>query len=615
MAQGMFVQFSAFDGPSLLAPFPAVVAEVDAPARAAVPVERLRALFVEYLPESFLSLIKLSSDSIGPAEAVGYVELASALASALQDLGGPCGLPMAVQRPPQGHARILLGYHDVQTALHALRAGLEIARLLFARIGGGPDPRAAIAGIVERTAAVMALRQPDAITRALMRAAGRRDIPVYPVAPGSRVWQYGQGSASVLCYEAANEQDSGIGARLASDKFMTNQLIRRLGLPGVEHEVVRDIAGARRVAEQYGFPLVVKPMDAGKGRGVTAGIRTQEAFERAFTRAARDSRRGVLVERFVAGNDHRLAVFGGRLCWASRRAPPRVMGDGVHTVAELIDQENVRRSDADVAAGFVTRLLVDGDLIDTLAGQGLALGDRPEAGRVVVLRIIANTSTGGTVTDCTDLIHPDNRELAETLARAFRMDALGIDFMTPDISRSWREVPCAVLELNATPGFSSDPRADLIIDAKFPGGRTGRIPTVVLVDAEAADLSAYADALRGAGLRVGETDGRRTRIDGQSRCLGTEDLPARVTALLLDPACHALVIGATLAEIERHGFPLDRCDLAVVAPGCEPTDALRRLIDRCARETRFCGSDEALPRLSPTQIAALGSVGTFEAHA
>jgi cyanophycin synthetase len=219
------------------------------------------------------------------------------------------------------------------------------------------------------------------------------------------------------------------------------------------------------------------------------------------------------------------------------------------------------------------------------------------------------------VADCTAAIHPDNRELAETLARAFHMDALGIDFMTPDIGRSWREVPCAVLEINATPGFSSDARAESIIDAKFPAGRTGRIPSVVLIGAQSDDCAGYADALRTAGLRVGDTDGRQTRLDGRSRCLGVQALPARVMALLLDPGCDALVIGASVEEIERHGFPLDRCELAVVAPGIELSDALRQLVGRCAREAVFCGSDEALPRLTPTQVAALGAVGSIEAYA
>jgi hypothetical protein len=104
---------------------------------------------------------------------------------------------------------------------------------------------------------------------------------------------------------------------------------------------------------------------------------------------------------------------------------------------------------------------------------------------------------------------------------------------------------------------------------------------VVLVDADRSALEAVAGALRQDGLAVGETDGRITRLDDVLRCSASETLPNRVMALLLDPGCDALVIGASSAELERHGFPLDRCDVAVC--GAESADdRLARLIRDCA---------------------------------
>jgi cyanophycin synthetase len=599
MIPGTFVQFSAFGGPSTLAPFAAAVADLELPPHPPLAPDRVRVLVDEYVPATLAELVTL------PPQPLRLEALAAALARAVQDLAGPCELPVAIRERARGRSCILLGYHDVQTALHALRAGIEIANALFGRLGGGPDPRAAIATAVARASQVMTNRQPDPLARSLMRAARNRGLPVYAVAAGSRVWQFGQGSAGIHFFEAANQHDSPTGARLAGDKFLTNQLIRRLGLPGVEHELVRDLDGARQAAEQLGYPLAVKPLDAGKGRGVTAGVRSVAELEHAYARAARETRRGVLVERFVAGDDHRLSVFGGKLCFASHRAPPRIVGDGVRTVAQLIDAENASRSDADVAAGYLYRIEVDADLLNNLAAEELALGDTPANGRAITLRSIANVATGGRVRDCTETMHPDNRDLAETLARAFRMDALGIDFMTPDIAKSWREVPCAVLEINATPGFSSAERAERIVAAKFPNGADGRIPSVVVIGAERAALDDYADTLRDAGLRVGDTDGRLTRLDGRIRCTGAQTLPARVTALLLDPGCDALVIGTSVEEIERHGFPLDRCELAVVGAGIALPDALADLVRACARTTLFGTAGEPLPQLVPTAVAGL----------
>lgn len=173
--------------------------------------------------------------------------------------------------------------------------------------------------------------------------------------------------------------------------------------------------------------------------------------------------------------------------------------------------------------------------------------------------------------------------MAEAIARAFHLDAIGIDFMTPDIGRSWREVECAVLEVNSTPGFSSDTRADTILDMRFPpGGCAGRIPAVVLIGADAAALESVAAALGRRGLRVGRVDGTQGFLGTAIRHRGEAALPARVRALLLDPGCEALVIGTSAEEIDRHGFPLDRCDLALTAAGVALSGPMSRLLAACA---------------------------------
>jgi cyanophycin synthetase len=573
MAPGVSVDFSVSEGPGVAASFPAAIAAFAPPFSSRLEHARVRALLVDSLPDDLARAITLPDDGID------FTSLAAAVAGALQDRAGPCGLPVEVERD-EGRARILLGFHDAQATLRALHAGLEIAGLLFARAFGGPDRRGDVAALVARTERVMRARQPDHIARSLMRAARKRGIPFYPVSPGSATWQFGQGSAGIHFFEAASERDSLTGARLTGDKFLCNQLVEALGLPGVSHRIVADAAAAVRAARELGFPVVVKPIDRGKARGVTANVASEAEVEAAFEQAHPHSPRGVLVERHVAGDDHRLAVFGGRFCWAVRRSPPRVVGDGRRSIAELIEAENRTRGDADVAAGFVTRIVPDDDLLAVLAKQGLGLHDRPAAARVVTLRSVANTATGGTIVDCSATIHPDNRELAEVIARGLRMDAVGIDFMTPDIAKSWRDVDCAVLEVNRTPGFSSDSRAEIILGAAFPIGQDGRVPSVVLIG-DAANIGREVEEFIAlTGFRVGFTDPVVTRIGGAERRLRTTDLPTRVRALVLDGGCDAVVVRTQVDELTRHGFPLDRCDLALIAT--DVPQALGRVVESCA---------------------------------
>ena len=172
--------------------------------------------------------------------------------------------------------------------------------------------------------------------------------------------------------------------------------------------------------------------------------------------------------------------------------------------------------------------------------------------------------------------------MAESLARCFHLDAAGIDFMTPDISRSWREVDCAVIEINATPGFSSDERAVQILQARFPPGCDGRIPTVMLIGGDEQLLMQAGDALQAKGVCTGVTDSRRTLLAGQERFAPPAALADRVRGLLLDSSCDALLIGITPAEIEAQGFALDRCSLVLLSAETALSAPLRTLVEACA---------------------------------
>jgi len=81
------------------------------------------------------------------------------------------------------------------------------------------------------------------------------------------------------------------------------------------------------------------------------------------------------------------------------------------------------------------------------------LGNVPVSGERVRTSAVANASAGGTRVDVTDRVHPDTMRLAESIAAAFDVDLAGIDLITPDITRSWREASGAINEVNVNPGL------------------------------------------------------------------------------------------------------------------------------------------------------------------
>ncbi len=599
MAETTHVDFKVFDGPNLLVPYAAVVAEVSGPFISRPPPEYFDHILAEVLPGELAALISQSQ------AITSFEHLAAALANALQDLHGANGYSVQIQQPMATMRRIALGYHDVQATTLALQTGLEYAIAVYTTAADRATRLQNLAKLYPQVNMAMRLRQPDYIARALIRAAHKQGVPVYPVTSGSRVWQYGQGQFGQQFFEAANHHDALTGARIARDKFESNQLVMRLGFPGVKHGIANNIQTALQLARQFGFPVVAKPLNRGKGMGVTPHVMTEADLVRAFEKANRYSPGTILVEQHVQGDDHRLMVLDGKLAWGVQRKPPQVTGDGLHTIAELISMANAARSTADVAAGYTSRLEVDTDMQEHLARKNLTTAHRPAQGVAVSLRSIANASTGGTVRDCTADIHPENREMAEAIARNFHLDAAGIDFMTSDIRRSWREIPCAVIEVNQTPAIFSEQHAAAILHSKFPPGITGRTPSIVLIGCTAQALAHAAAALQKQYPCVGQTDNTTTLLGGHLRFSGTATLPARVTALLLDASCAALVIGITPEEIARHGFPLDRCDLALIADSLNLAEPMQRLIWQCAATVIDGVSDRNINRTALPAIAKI----------
>ncbi len=246
------------------------------------------------------------------------------------------------------------------------------------------------------------------------------------------------------------------------------------------------MAAARRV----GFPVVVKPLDGNHGRGVCLDLQSDDEVRAGFATAESESRRGsVIVESFVTGRDYRCLIVGGKMQAIAERVPAHVMGDGTHTVAELVELTNADPRRGVGHEKVLTRIKVDAAAVALVREQGFALEDVPDEGHMVKLAMTGNMSTGGISVDRTYEAHPDNIEIAEEAARMIGLDVAGIDFICPDIASPVRETGGAICEVNAAPGFRmhthptvGEPQyiAKPVVDLLFPPGSPSRVPIVAV---------------------------------------------------------------------------------------------------------------------------------------
>jgi D-alanine-D-alanine ligase-like ATP-grasp enzyme len=556
-------------GPNVFVPFAAVVAQFTIPKAIARDGTLPEEISVR-LPEALIAQIQALHWS------APFEKLVARLAQALQDWHGANDLPCHTSRMPSGLGRVYLGYHDERVASYALQLGYELALAASPRDQETIETHSALAAKLVQLGVLTEHFQPDEVDRAMIRAARARAIPFYRVVPDGRIFQYGQGKHGRHFVSTSSQLDSYTGFRLQHNKVISNSLVRRLGFPGVDHGVVDTADNALRLARRMGYPLVIKPADGRQGQGVTVGVTSEEEVDPAFAQANTVSPGRVLVERLVEGEDVRLYVLCGRFGYAVSRSPPRIVGDGKHSVMELIDFENRLRP----PEGFPKKLKVDPAMVAVLQKQNLRLDDAVPAGQIVTLRSVPNASTGGTFVVITDRVHADNQRMAEAIARCFRLETIGIDFMTPDVAKSWREVRCAVIEVNSAPTILSAAPTGLQLERTFFGAFTGRIPSIIFLSNEVARASEIVRVLEREGLIVGFVDRASGSLGGEPRAIEHARLAERLHGLLLDPTCEALVVGCTPDELLKQGLPLDRFDLCVIDSNVTLWPQLRGLLEQ-----------------------------------
>jgi cyanophycin synthetase len=412
-------------------------------------------------------------------------------------------------------------------------------------------------------------------TQAILDEAALRDIPYIRLNEQSLV-QLGHGVHQKRIRATMTSATSSLGVDIASDKKLTNKLLAATGVPVPRSEVVRNVEEASAAAATIGYPVAIKPLDGNHGRGVMLNLGDDDAVQAGYAAARAESRHGgVVVESYLTGNDYRCLVIGGVLRAVAQRVPAHVIGDGQHSVAELVEETNNDPRRGIGHEKVLTRIKVDDESITYAREQGFELTDVPPRGVRVFLKRTGNMSTGGISIDRTEEAHPDNVEIAELAARVVGLDIAGIDFICPDISVPVRETGGGIVEVNAAPGFrmhthptEGEPQyvAKPVIDGLFPPGSPSRIPIVAVTGSNGKTTTArmIAHVMKGMGRKVGMTSTDGIFVDGRLVRKGDMSGPRSASTVLQNPTVDFAVFEVARGGILREGLGYQRNDVAVV---------------------------------------------------
>jgi cyanophycin synthetase len=480
--------------------------------------------------------------------------------------GLSAGFGKARETSTSGVYKMVFRTPDQFVGLTCLEAGI---RLLHACIEDTPFDLNAELKNIQRVCDLKAL---GPSTQHIVDAAYKRRIPTIRLNDGNLV-QIGHGCKQQRIWTAETTKTSAIAEGIASDKQLSKDLLSNIGIPVPAGEEVDSPEQAWQVAQDIGFPVVVKPTDANHGRGVTLELSEEQQIKDAW-RLADGEGSGVLVEQYIKGSEHRVLVINYQVVAASRGEELYVEGNGTDTVNKLVDDQ----INSDPRRGWEETYPLEpidfthekSAALFEIRRQGFEPNHVVPAGQKVLIQRNSNASE-----DCTDLVHPEIARLCCLAARVIGLDVTGIDLVCEDISKSPKEQQLAIVEVNAGPGLlmhikpsNGQPRdvGSPIIESLFPGQENGRIPIISYTGGE--ELAEFGPQLFAMLEDKGEHAGLACEeglwING--RVLHTQDAANWTSGrnCLVNKNLTTLIMQVRQANILKEGLPFDRSSLAVV---------------------------------------------------
>ena len=490
------------------------------------------------------------------------------LALELQSLiGNEVAFGRVVPSGDEGVWWLIVEFQEEQVGIRAMKDAVRIIRSCIA------DEDFDIDEIVDDLLSLYESSRLGPSTGAIVEEARRRGIPVRRLNNYSLV-QLGLGRNLHRIQATLTDRTSAIGVEIAQDKDDTKRVLENIGLPVPKGDVARTLEGALEIADEIGYPVILKPLAANHGRGISGRVSDPDQLRAAWeTSSAYGSR--IVVEHFAEGRDHRVLVVNGKVVAAAERVPAHVIGDGKRTVRQLIEIGNrdTRRGVGHTKS--LTRLPSDRTTEEFLAAHGRSMDTVPPKSEFVGLRQTANLSTGGTSIDRTDEMHPDNITACEMAAGVVGHDIAGIDVLTADISVPFRENDAVIIEVNAGPGIRMHTHpaegqarnvAAPILDMLYPPGTESTIPLIAVTgtNGKTTTTRLIARLFRVSENVVGFTTTDGTYLGNRMVIEGDMTGPFSANVILSNPTVDVAVLETARGGILRAGLGFDEADVGIV---------------------------------------------------
>ena len=426
-------------------------------------------------------------------------------------------------------------------------------------------------GRIENIKQILSCEELGPSTRVIIKEAEKRGIPCFKIGEES-MYQLGYGKYSQMIEATIGGSTSSIGVDIACDKLLTKEILNNQCLPVAEGGKVKNILDVLFEAKCIGYPVVLKPRYGNQGKGVIVNIKDDaEAVNAYKALTEKYNYKDIIIEKYIKGRDYRVCMVNGKVAAAAERIPPFILGDGVHTVNELISEMNNDKNRGEGHEKPLTQIKADDEVINCIKNEECTLESILPSGRKLYLRRNCNLSTGGMSIDCTDMLCSQNIEICERCAKAVGLDICGIDICCSDISKP---IDGAIIEVNAAPGIrmhhypwkgKARNVAGLIIDMLFKDGiKSIPIAAVTGTNGKTTTSRLIGHVLQMEGRNVGMAVTGGIYIN--NKCIAKGDTTGYNSArtILMNRDVDCAVLECARGGLIRRGLAYDLADVGII---------------------------------------------------
>jgi cyanophycin synthetase len=490
----------------------------------------------------------------------------------LQNLVGiKVGFGRTRETATPGIYQVVFEYQIEEVGRYAARAALRLCESI---IETGSYPASELAKDIADLHDLQNKASLGATTESLVRAAEARGISWMPLETCDLI-QLGYGKHQKRIQASLTAHSNILAVELACDKEKTKNILASMGARVPQGMVIYSFSELEDAIPRLGgFPIVIKPLNGNHGRGITIDIKSWEHAEIGYDRAKEVSK-GVIVEHFYQGRDHRILVVNHKVVAVAERVPAHVVGNGQDTISALVDQENQDPRRGEGHDNVLTLIKLDDSTDEILTQQGYTLNTILPLDQICYLRATANLSTGGIAIDRTDEIHPETRWLAERVSKIIDLDVAGIDVVTTDISKTLAAADGVIVEVNAAPGLRMHIAPSVgvgrnvaapIISMLFPPNAPTRIPIIAVTgtNGKTTTTRLIAHIFSQIYDSVGFTTTDGIYIGDHLIEKGDTTGPQSAQLILKDPTVDIAVLETARGGLLRSGLAFQTCDVAVI---------------------------------------------------